>query len=98
MASTFESLPPEIVQKCVEFLDFDLVSGDLEAWTDPILAARFTHRYFCFHLRAESTRIMAGIWSDRWEDRAKASVFMAEINRLVPPADSDSDDHPDYLD
>ena len=31
MASTFESLPPEIVQKCVEFLDFDLVSGDLRA-------------------------------------------------------------------
>ena len=31
MASTFESLPPEIMQKCVEFLDFDLVSGDLKA-------------------------------------------------------------------
>ena len=31
MASLFESLPPEIVQKCVEFLDFDLVSGDLKA-------------------------------------------------------------------
>ena len=31
MASTFESLPPEMVQKCVEFLDFDLVSGDLKA-------------------------------------------------------------------
>ena len=30
MASTFESLPPEIVQKCVEFLDFDLVSGGLD--------------------------------------------------------------------
>ena len=88
MASSFDSLPPEMVQKCVEFLDFDLVSGYL----------RFTHQYFCFHLRAESTRIMAGTWSDRWEDRAKASVFMAEINRLVPPADSDSDDHPDYLD
>ena len=87
MASSFDALPTEIVQKCVEFLDFDL-----------ILAARFTHRYFCFHLRAESTRIMAGIWSDRWEDRAKASVFMAELNRLIPPADSDSDsdDHPYY--
>ena len=31
MASTFESLPPEIVQKCVEFLDFDFVSGELKA-------------------------------------------------------------------
>ena len=47
-------------------------------------------------MRAESTRIMAETWSDRWEDRAKASVFMAELNRLIPPADSDSDDHPDY--
>ena len=102
MASTFESLPPEIVQKCVEFLDFDLVSTDygvgpgrergrwpffpfcmlselakahdpkispwelapligigLEAWADPILAARFTHQYLCFNLRAHSTEIMA---------------------------------------
>ena len=75
-----------------------LIGIGLEAWTDPILAARFTHRYFCFHLRAESTRIMAGTWSDRWEDRAKAGVFMAELNRLIPPADSDSDsdDHPYY--
>ena len=31
MASSFNILPPEIVQKCVEFLDFDLVSGDLKA-------------------------------------------------------------------
>ena len=30
MASSFDALPPEIVQKCVEFLDFDLVSGDLK--------------------------------------------------------------------
>ena len=29
MASSFDALPPEMVQKCVEFLDFDLVSGDL---------------------------------------------------------------------
>ena len=26
MASSFDALPPEMVQKCVEFLDFDLVS------------------------------------------------------------------------
>ena len=31
MSSPFDSLPPEIVQKCVEFLGFDLVSGDLKA-------------------------------------------------------------------
>ena len=31
MASSFDALPPEMVQKCVEFLDFDLVSGDLKA-------------------------------------------------------------------
>ena len=75
-----------------------LIGIGLEAWADPILAAKFTHRYFCSYLRAESTRIMAEIWSDRWEDRAKASMFMAELNRLIPPADSDSDsdDHPDY--
>ena len=28
--SSFNCLPPEMVQKCVEFLDFDLVSGDLK--------------------------------------------------------------------
>ena len=31
MASSFDALPPEIMQKCVEFLDFDLVSGDMKA-------------------------------------------------------------------
>ena len=30
MASSFDALPPEIAQKCVEFLDFDCVSGDLK--------------------------------------------------------------------
>ena len=75
-----------------------LIGIGLEAWADPILAARFTHRYFCFHLRAESTRIMAKTWSGRWEDRATASVFMAEINRLIPPADSDSDSPYSLLD
>ena len=30
MASSFDALPPEIVQKCVEFLDFDFVSGELK--------------------------------------------------------------------
>ena len=142
MASSFDALPPEMVQKCVEFLDFDLVCDDLKAvskatrgvarraltrgrWKptryvaaeglafctparpaddlrsvdiepDPILAARFTHRYFCFHLRAETTRIMAETWSGRWEDRATASVFMAEINRLIPPPDPDEDVWEDY--
>ena len=75
-----------------------LIGIGLEAWADPILAARFTHRYFCSYLRAESTRIMAATWSDRWEDRAKASVFMAELNRLIPPADSDSDSPYSLLD
>ena len=75
-----------------------LIGIGLEAWADPILAARFTHRYFCFHLRAESTALMAKEWSGRWEDRAKASVFMAEINRLIPPADSDSDSPYSLLD
>ena len=28
---SFDSLPPEIAQRCVEFLPFDLVSGDLKA-------------------------------------------------------------------
>ena len=30
MASSFDVLPPEIAQKCVEFLDFDLVTGELK--------------------------------------------------------------------
>ena len=30
MASSFDALPPEIAQKCVEFLDFDFVSGELK--------------------------------------------------------------------
>ena len=41
---------------------------------------------------------MAETWSGRWEDRATASVFMAEINRLIPPADSDSDSPYSLLD
>ena len=53
MASSFDALPPEIVQKCVEFLDFDFVSGELK-----------------------------GVWSDDWEDRTKASAFIAEIARI----------------
>ena len=59
-----------------------LIGIGLEAWADPILAARFTHRYFCFHLRVHSTALMAKTWSDRWEDRAKANAFIAEIARI----------------
>ena len=58
---------------------------------------------------AYNTGIVAEVWSNSWEDRTKARVFMAEINRLIPPPDSeaesntyDEDDwdgdweHPDY--
>ena len=31
MASTFENLPPEMVQKCLEFLPFDEL---IEVWDD----------------------------------------------------------------
>ena len=62
MASSFDALPPEIAQKCVEFLDFDFVSGELKGvskatrgvgrglgtWSDPKLAARFARK---FHVR-----------------------------------------------
>ena len=56
-----------------------LIGIGLEAWADPILVARFTHRYFCFNLRAHCTAFMAETWSDRWEDRAKAGAFVAAI-------------------
>ena len=104
-------MPPEVVEKIVEFLPFaevhaeikqvskatrkvalagppsdpffseagPLIGIGLEAWADPILAARFTHQYLCFNLRAHSTEIMAETWSDRWEDRAKAGAFVAAI-------------------
>ena len=103
MASTFESLPPEIVQKCVEFLDFDLVSGEdlvhsehgplvgrgLEAWSDTMLAARFTRK---FHVRYGYSRSYATVaemyfhgarvWSWDWVDRTKAAAFIAEMERI----------------
>ena len=63
MASSFDALPPEIAQKCVEFLDFDFVSGELKGvskatrgmgrglgtWSDPKLAARFTREYLVYY-------------------------------------------------
>ena len=98
MPSSFNILPPEIVQKCVEFLDFDLVSGDLkavsmgrglEAWSDTMLAARFTRK---FHVRYGYSRSYvteaemyfhgARLWSWDWVDRTKAAAFIAEMERI----------------
>ena len=93
MASSFDALPPEMVQKCVEFLDFDLVSGDLgrglEAWSDTDLAAKFTRK---FHVRYGYSRLYATeaemyfhgarAWSDNWVDRTKASAFVVEMARI----------------
>ena len=93
MASSFDALPPEMVQKCVEFLDFDLVSGDLgrglEAWSDTDLAARFTRK---FHVRYGYSRSYATVaemyfhgarvWSWDWVDRTKAAAFIAEMERI----------------
>ena len=46
MASFFDALPPEMVQKCVEFLDFDLVSGDLRKIYAPIFLFPFEGRNY----------------------------------------------------
>ena len=73
-----------------------LIGIGLEAWADPKLAAKFTHKYFCHKLLAYNTEGMAETWSGRWEDRAKARLFMAEIDRLIPPAHSDEDVWGDY--
>ena len=79
-----------------------LIGIGLEAWADPILAAAFTHKYFCHKLLAYTTERMAEAWSDRWEDRAKARVFMAEIIRIVrqfqnhSDQESSEDGHYDY--
>ena len=142
MASLFESLPPEMVQKCVEFLPFPEVHAEIKqvskatrtvarraltrgrwkpiryvaeqglavcaaedrAWpveglrgqqtyTDPPPAAAcaifreawaidpaLVIRIIC-DWDAES--LQSGyVWSDDWDDRAKAGVFLAEMGRI----------------
>ena len=85
MASSFDALPPEIVQKCVEFLDFDLVSGDL----------RFHVRYG--HTSGYTNEMEmyfggAALWSANWKDRTKAGAFMAEMGRIWQASWSDPDE------
>ena len=94
--STFNSLAKERDPQMYHRDAWPLIGIGLEDWADPILAARFTHQYFCFNLMAWRTEFLAETWSDRWEDRAKARVFMAEIDRLIPPPDPDEDVWEDY--
>ena len=133
MGSLLEILPPEMVQKCVEFLPFAEVHAEikqvskatrnvarraltrgrwkpiryvaeqglavcaadidvasffsrgLEAWSDPLLAARFLREYLWRFGSGEDVDfhdIMAHVWSDDWDDRAKAGVFLAEMGRI----------------
>ena len=94
--SIFNSLAKERDPQMYHRDAWPLIGIGLEAWADPILAARFTHQYFCFNLMAWRTEFLAETWSDRWQDRAKARVFMAEIDRLIPPPDPDEDVWEDY--
>ncbi len=56
-------MPPEMVQKCLEFLPFDkLIERGAWAW--------------------EAHDVTAPLWSEGWENRAKARVFCAEIARI----------------
>ena len=66
-----------------------LVGRGLEAWSDTMLAARFTRK---FHVRYGYSRSYATeaemyfhgarAWSDDWVDRTKASAFVVEMARI----------------
>ena len=109
MASSFDALPPEIVQKCVEFLDFDLVSGDLkavsmgrglEAWSDAKLAAKFTREYLAEYADPwsaydnETNMYDTYAWASDWVDRTKADAFVAEMEEIW--AAETGNEHYDY--
>ena len=66
---SFDDLPREIVQRCVEYLPFEVVSGDLKAVSK---ATRGVAR------RALTRGRWRPIRYD-WEDRAKADKFFFEM-------------------
>ena len=86
MVSSFDALPPEIVQKCVEFLDFDLVGGDLKA------VSKATRGVSGYDNDIEMYFGGAALWSLSWVDRTKAGAFMAEMERIWHAHWSDPDE------
>ena len=63
-----------------------LIGTGLEAWADALLAAEFTRALFDFSGSLADDvymyDIVAQVWSDEWQDRAKAGVFLAEMGRI----------------
>ena len=91
MASLFESLPPEMLQKCVEFLDFDL---------DAKLAAKFTREYLAEYADPwsaydnETNQYDTYAWASDWQDATKADAFVAEMEEIW--AAETGNEHYDY--
>ena len=86
MASVFESLPPEMVQKCVEFLPFDkLIERGAWAWSEG-WENRAKARAFC----AEIARIRE-VRAEGW-----AALLNGEYDSESESDDSDSE--PQYDD
>ena len=77
-----------------------LVGRGLGAWSDPKLAAIFTRQYLVRYGHRNDIEMhdtTARAWSDDWEDRTKASAFIAEIARIWNAAVSlGEDEHRDY--
>ena len=78
-----------------------LVGRGLGTWSDPKLAAIFTRQYLVRYRHGNDIDMhdtTARAWSDDWEDRAKASAFIAEIARIWNAAVSlgEEDEHRDY--
>ena len=77
-----------------------MVGRGLGTWSDPKLAAIFTRQYLVRYRHGNDIDMhdtTARAWSDDWEDRAKASAFIAEIARIWNAAVSlGEDDQQDY--
>ena len=83
MASLFESLPPEMVQKCVEFLPFDkLIERGAWAWSEG-WENRAKARAFC----AEIARVRG-----RLEERHAAELNGEYDSEVWDDGDDEDDD------
>ena len=63
-----------------------MIGTGLEAWADALLAAQFMRALFDYSSSLSNQfhmyDIIARVWSDEWQDRAKAGVFLAEVGRI----------------
>ena len=60
-------------------------SRGLEAWSDPLLAARFTREYlwrFGYGDDLDMHEATPHLWAGSWEDQRKARAYVAEMERI----------------